>query len=101
MYLVLIAAAVGGGYWWWRSKGSRSAPLEYRTATISRGDIVQAVTANGQLAPLISVDVGSQVSGNILKLYVDFNSKVTKGQLVAELDAACGCTCTDLEHCHG
>ena len=88
VYVVLLSLAVGGGYWWWRSKGSSPAPLEYRTSAVSRGDIVQAVTANGQLAPLISVDVGSQVSGNILKLYADFNSKVTNGQLVAELDAA-------------
>lgn len=86
--IIVLIAGAGGGFWWWRTQGQAAAPIDYRTGAVSRGDIVQAVTANGQLTPLINVDVGSQVSGNILKLYADFNSKVTNGQLVAELDAA-------------
>ena len=62
-------------------KGAR-----FETAPVRRGDLAQHVTASGTLSALISVDVGSQVSGKISALYVDFNSPVSKGQLVAEID---------------
>jgi HlyD family secretion protein len=58
----------------------------YQTATITRGPITQAVTATGTLNPVVNVQVGSQVSGNIAKLYVDFNSEVKAGQVVAQID---------------
>ncbi len=60
----------------------------YQTATISRGPITQAVTATGTLNPVVNVQVGSQVSGNIAKLFVDFNSQVKAGQVVAQIDPA-------------
>src|SRR5215470_15005754 len=60
----------------------------YQTATVTRGPITQAVTATGTLNPVVNVQVGSQVSGNISKLFVDFNSPVKAGQVVAEIDAA-------------
>jgi HlyD family secretion protein len=60
----------------------------YQTATITRGPITQAVTATGTLNPLVNVQVGSQVSGNIAKLFVDFNSQVKAGQVVAQIDPA-------------
>jgi len=59
---------------------------KYETAPVSRGDIVQHVTASGSLSAVVSVDVGSQVSGKITALYADFNSPVKKDQLVAEID---------------
>jgi HlyD family secretion protein len=68
------------------SHGSR-AP-EYVTARIDRGDIDSTVTTTGNLNAVITVQVGSQVSGNIIALYADFNTKVKKGQLVAEIDPA-------------
>jgi HlyD family secretion protein len=58
----------------------------YEFATLGRGDIQQHVTASGSLSAVVSVDVGSQVSGKITHLYVDYNSPVHKGQLVAEID---------------
>jgi HlyD family secretion protein len=58
----------------------------YQTATVTRGPITQAVTATGTLNPVVNVQVGSQVSGNIQKLYADFNSKVKAGDLVAQID---------------
>jgi len=58
----------------------------YQTATITRGSITQAVTATGTLNPVVNVQVGSQVSGNISKLFVDFNSQVKAGQVVAQID---------------
>ena len=60
----------------------------YETAPAVRGDLVQYVTASGSLSAVVSVDVGSQVSGKISSLYVDFNSPVKKGELVAEIDPA-------------
>jgi HlyD family secretion protein len=60
----------------------------YQTAAITRGPITQAVTATGTLNPVINVQVGSQVSGNIAKLFVDFNSQVKAGQVVAQIDPA-------------
>jgi HlyD family secretion protein len=58
----------------------------YEYATVGRSNILQHVTASGSLSAVVSVDVGSQVSGKITHLYVDFNSPVRKGQLVAEID---------------
>jgi HlyD family secretion protein len=60
----------------------------YQTATITRGPITQAVTATGTLNPVVNVQVGSQVSGNIAKLFVDFNSQVKAGQVGAQIDPA-------------
>src|SRR5438876_10572192 len=60
----------------------------YQTATMTRGPITQAVTATGTLNPVVNVQVGSQVSGNISKLFVDFNSQVKAGQVVAQIDPA-------------
>src|SRR5205085_12160574 len=58
----------------------------YQTATVTRGPITQAVTATGTLNPVLNVQVGSQVSGNIAKLFADFNSEVKAGQTVAQID---------------
>src|SRR4029453_2542405 len=60
----------------------------YQNATITRGLLTQAVTATGALNPVVNVQVGSQVSGNIAKLFVDFNSQVKAGQVVAQIDPA-------------
>ncbi|MDQ6809781.1 MAG: efflux RND transporter periplasmic adaptor subunit [Verrucomicrobiota bacterium] len=62
------------------------AESEYQTATVTRGPITQAVTATGILNPVVNVQVGSQVSGNIQKLFADFNSKVKAGDVVAQID---------------
>jgi HlyD family secretion protein len=59
---------------------------EFQTTKVTRGPITQAVTATGTLNPVVNVQVGSQVSGNIQKLFVDFNSDVKAGQTVAQID---------------
>jgi HlyD family secretion protein len=82
--LALVAGAIGG--WLWYRKQAQEDPLDYKTAVVTRGDLTQAVTANGQLSAVKNVTVGSQVSGIITKIHVDFNSRVTNGQLVAEID---------------
>jgi HlyD family secretion protein len=85
--LVVAVLGAGGYYFYQRSVQVAKAP-EYTTTTVARGSIRQTVTATGQLDPLLSVDVGSQISGLVLKLYVDFNSQVKKGQKLAEIDPA-------------
>lgn len=64
------------------------APLQYRSQALEKGDINQTVSANGTINPVTLVSVGTQVSGTVKKLYVDFNSKVEKGQILLELDDA-------------
>jgi HlyD family secretion protein len=67
-----------------RCGGSNSG--NYQTATVTRGPLTQLVTATGTLNPVVNVQVGSQVSGNIGKLFADFNSQVKAGQVVAQID---------------
>ena len=85
---LLVLVLLGGGLaaWYWYQKSSKEAPLEFKTATVTRGELIQAVTANGQISPVKSVTVGSQVSGIITDIKVDFNSQVTNGQVVAQID---------------
>src|SRR5437667_10173793 len=63
-----------------------SSASNYQTAPVTRGPITQLVTATGTLNPVVNVQVGSQVSGNIQKLFADFNSKVKAGDVVAQID---------------
>src|SRR6266498_525742 len=67
-------------------RGSGSKNVQYRTEKVDRGDITMTVTATGTVSAVTTVQVGSQVSGVIARLYADFNSRVKKGQLLAELD---------------
>jgi HlyD family secretion protein len=62
--------------------------VQYRTATVDRGDISVTVSATGNPNAVVTVQVGSQVSGNVLALFADFNTKVTKGELIARIDPA-------------
>src|SRR5213075_2935909 len=68
------------------SRFGRSNAAQFQTATVTRGPITQTVTATGTLNPVLNVQVGSQVSGNIQKLFADFNSQVKAGQVVAQID---------------
>src|SRR5438128_12383538 len=84
--LVLVGLAVGAGisgYFYAQSRGN--AP-KYKLARVERGPLTAAVSATGNLNAVITVQVGSQVSGQIKALFVDFNSIVKKGQVVARLD---------------
>ena len=87
--IILIAAlaamAVGGSLWLF-SGSSAKHKVTYVTATVNKGEISESVTATGTIEPVTEVEVGTQVSGIIDKIYVDYNSVVTKGQLIAEMD---------------
>ncbi len=81
--LVLFTLFIGvGGVAWLRSEKSP----KYRTAPVERGEIVATVSASGTMNAVITVQVGSQISGRIKNLYADFNSRVEKGQLIARID---------------
>ncbi|NTV48973.1 MAG: efflux RND transporter periplasmic adaptor subunit [Geobacteraceae bacterium] len=79
-FIILIAAVVG--YFFYK----RTPDVSYKTSKIERGAIVSTVAATGNLSAVTTVQVGTQVSGTIQKLYVDFNSRVKKGQAIAEID---------------
>ena len=81
--LLLLLAGAGVAYAIWGSL--RPAP-EYRLAKVERGSITAAVSATGTLSPVVSVQVGSQISGQIKELYADYNSPVKKGQIIAQID---------------
>ena len=83
--LLLIAGGVGGYLYYYKDS---EASVKYRTVKVERGSLATYVTANGTINPVITVLVGSQVSGTIQKLYADYNSRVKKDQLIAQIDPA-------------
>jgi len=83
--LVLLAVAGAAGWYYVRYTEENKVP-DFTTTTVSKGPLTQTVTATGDLEPVLNVSVSSQISGNILKLYVDWNSSVKQGQVLAELD---------------
>ena len=82
----LVLLLVAGGVAWRVLR--RPPPLQYQTVGVVRGPLVARVTATGILSAVVTVQVGSQVSGRIAKLYADYNSTVEKGELIAEIDPA-------------
>jgi HlyD family secretion protein len=87
LWIALLLALVAGGVGAWRWQVSHRPPdVQYKTAPVEKRNIVGKVTASGTLSALVTVQVGTQVSGRIAKLYADFNSHVKKGELVAKID---------------
>ena len=87
LIIVIVAAAAVGV--WVAARGGESADApEWRTAKVERDDLAVEVTATGALQPVTQVQVGTQVSGTIQELHADFNSRVTKDQVVAQIDPA-------------
>jgi HlyD family secretion protein len=84
--LALIVAGLAVVAYFIFSLGGRKSELTYETSKVDRGRIVAKVTATGTLSPLVTVQVGSQVSGRIQALFADFNSTVKKGDVVARID---------------
>jgi HlyD family secretion protein len=81
---VAVALGIAGAaYWYW---GGAPAQPAFRLASIERGNVVAAVSATGTLNPVVSVQVGSQVSGQIKEIFVDYNSVVKKGDVIARID---------------
>jgi len=86
IFLLALAAVGGGTYAAWRSYGSPADAPRFKLAKVESGPLTAAVSATGTLNPVVSVQVGSQVSGQIKEILVDFNSPVKSGQLIARLD---------------
>ena len=82
--ILAVLAAVGGGFFYFGH--DRTPPVTYNTTPVTRGELTKLVTATGTLNPVVNVTVGSQVSGRISKLNVDFNSVVKSNQVIAEID---------------
>ena len=86
LFILLAIAVIGGGIYAY-TEGTTPTPEErYRLQAVEQGELIQTVSANGTLNPVVLVNVGTQVSGTVTKLYVDFNDKVEKGQPLLELD---------------
>lgn len=81
--IVLLLAA--GGFWLYRQASTSDAPV-YRLAVVERGDLESAVAATGKLGAVTAVQVGTQVSGQVAAIFVDFNDSVERGQLIARID---------------
>ena len=85
-YIILASVAVLALVAYFLFGGEKQAGVTYGTAEVNVGDITNSVTATGTIEPVTSVTVGTQVSGKVAHLYVDYNSVVKKGQVIAELD---------------
>ncbi|MDP1899571.1 MAG: efflux RND transporter periplasmic adaptor subunit [Rubrivivax sp.] len=85
---VALVLAAGGGFWWWQSSRAANAAPSYTTQPVTRGDLTLKVTANGTLQPTRSISIGSELSGTVLKVNVDVNDRVKKGQVMVVLDTA-------------
>lgn len=81
----VAAAACAGGAWWFTH---RTGPARYVTAAVTRGDVATTISASGSVNPVVTVQVGSYVSGPIQSLACDYNTQVRKGQLCARIDPA-------------
>ena len=82
---IAVVLVVVGGIWFFTSKPSKGG-ISLETAKVSRSSISNSVTATGTVEPVTEVEVGTQVSGIIDKLYADYNDVVKAGQLIAEMD---------------
>lgn len=85
LILLVLAGLAGGGWWWWSQREAAKVP-QFRLAKITRGPLTAAVSASGTINPVASVQVGSQVSGQIREVLVDFNSNVKADQIIARID---------------
>lgn len=85
---VILATIAAGAYYYYQKTHELKPEDLYRIDEVTRGDVEQTVSANGTLNPVILVSVGTQISGIVRKLYVDFNDRVEKDQVLLELDNA-------------
>jgi HlyD family secretion protein len=88
VWLILVVVLGGAGWYYFGGYAGRgAAKVQYRTGKVEKGEVIEGVAASGTVQPTVLVQVGTQVSGVIEKLNVDFNSKVTKGEVIALLDS--------------
>jgi HlyD family secretion protein len=85
--VLAVLAAAAGGWLWYEGRGN-DAELRYRLAKVERGPIAAVVAASGTLNAVTTVQVGSQISGQVKEIYADFNTPVSSGQVIARIDPA-------------
>ncbi len=84
----LVLALAAGGAWYWQVRQTANAAPSYTTQAVARGNLTLTVTANGTLQPTRAINIGSELSGTVLKVNVDVNDRIKKGQVLVELDTA-------------
>jgi HlyD family secretion protein len=87
LVLAALAAAAGGGWYWWHARPA-GGEVGYRMAKVERGPIAAVVVASGTLNAVTTVQVGSQISGQVKEIHADFNTPVKRGQVIARIDPA-------------
>jgi HlyD family secretion protein len=85
LVLLVVVAAGAGAWWYFANDGANEAPV-WRTAKVSRGTIQSTVSASGSLKAVVTVEVGTQVSGQVSELRADYNTQVKKDQVIARID---------------
>jgi HlyD family secretion protein len=85
--VVAVLLLLGALAWWWSNRAANAAPT-YTTQPVTRGNLTLSVTANGTVQPTRSINIGSELSGTVLKVNVDVNDTIKKGQVLVVLDAA-------------
>ena len=85
---VLLLVPAAAGLWWWQARQTAGTAPNYTTQAAVRGNLTLTVTANGTLQPTRSINIGSELSGTVSKVNVDVNDRVSKGQVLVELDTA-------------
>lgn len=86
--VAVVAALLLAGAWWWQGRTRAPDEGRYRTVTVERGDIRVAISATGTLSAISTVTVGSQISGQVTAVLVDFNSPVKQGDVLARIDSS-------------
>src|SRR5687767_13168243 len=86
--LILLAAAAAAGGWYWYDSRGAGGEVRYRTVKVERGPIAAVVVASGTLNAVTTVQVGSQISGQVKDIYADFNTTVKQDQVIARIDPA-------------
>jgi HlyD family secretion protein len=86
--LVLVVAALAAGGWYWYQSREANGEVRYRLAKAERGPIAALVVASGTLNAVTTVQVGSQISGQVKEIHADFNTPVKKDQVIAQIDPA-------------
>ena len=84
--VAVAVVLVGGGWYYWSKRGQAESAGAYRTEVVQRGDIRVAISSTGTLSAITTVTVGSQISGQVTEILVDFNSQVKKGDVLARID---------------
>jgi HlyD family secretion protein len=84
----VLVLLIAGGIWWWLAHQAANAAPSYNTVPAARGNLTLTVTANGTIQPTRSINIGSELSGTVLKVNVDVNDKIKKGDVLVELDTA-------------